>query len=80
MPTYCVGNEPLQIRKSFRDILCELCGKSMGRIYVARIPEKLEGLSPQDILTFYPYMKVDIQVHEKECPALKKGEGPIADG
>jgi len=52
----------------------------MGRIYVARIPEKLEGLSPQDILTFYPYMKVDIQVHEKECPALKKGEGPIADG
>jgi hypothetical protein len=76
MPTYCVGNEPLQIRKSFRDILCEQCGKSMGRIYVARIPEKLEGLSPQDILPLYPFMKLDITVHEKQCPALKKEDGP----
>ena len=77
MPTYRVGNEPLQIRKSFREILCELCGKSMGRIYVARIPEKLEELSPQVILTLYPFMKVDIKVHEKDRPALKKDDGRL---
>ena len=76
MPTYRVGNEPLQIRKSFREILCEQCGKSMGKMSVARLPEKLEGLGPQDVMTFYPYMKPDIQVHEKECPALKKEDGP----
>jgi len=48
----------------------------MGRIYVARLPETLDGLGPQDILTLYPYMKLDIQVHEKECPVLKKEDGP----
>ncbi len=77
MPTYCVGNEPLQIRKSFREILCEQCGKTMGMIYVARMPKQLEGLSAEDVLNSYPFMKVDIQVHEKECPAQKK-EGPLA--
>jgi len=50
----------------------------MGRIYVARIPEKLEGPSPKDILPLYPFMKLDITVHEKECPALKKDDGPLA--
>jgi hypothetical protein len=48
----------------------------MGMLYEARIPEKSEGLTPQDILAFCPYMKLDIQVHEKECPALKKEDGP----
>jgi hypothetical protein len=76
MPTYCVGNEPLQIRKSFREILCEQCGKRMGTIYEARMPKQLEGLSAEDVLTFYPFMKMDIQVHEKACPAQKK-EGPL---
>jgi hypothetical protein len=76
MPTYCVGKELLQSRTSFREILCEQCGKSMGRIYATRIPEKLEGLSAQDVLAFCPSMKLDIQVHEKECPAQKKEAGP----
>jgi hypothetical protein len=49
----------------------------MGRIYATRIPERLEGLSPQNILTLYPLMKLDIQVHEKECPAQKKEDGPV---
>jgi NMD protein affecting ribosome stability and mRNA decay len=74
MPTYCVGKE-IQSRTSFREILCEQCSKSMGRIYATRIPERLEGLSPQDILTFYPSMKLDIQIHEKECRAQKKDDG-----
>ena len=78
MPTYRVGNEPLQIRKSFREILCELCGKSIGRIYVHTIPEKREGLSPEDVLSFYPFMKLDINTHEKECPTLKKEDGQTA--
>jgi hypothetical protein len=79
MPTYCVG-KPLQIRKSFREILCELCGKSMGRIYVTRIPEKLEGLGPRDVLNLYPFMKVDVQVHEKECPAQRKEGSQLPKG
>jgi hypothetical protein len=75
MPTYRVGNQPLMIRKSFREVLCEQCGKSMGRIHVAKVSEKTEGLSPREVLNFYPFMKVDIQIHEKECPAQKKGDG-----
>jgi hypothetical protein len=78
MPTYCVGNQPLELRKSFRDVLCEQCGKSMGRIYVARVPKKSAGMSSRDVLNFFPFMKPDIQVHEKECPALKKESGPAA--
>jgi hypothetical protein len=81
MPNYRVGNEPLQIRKSFREVLCELCGKSMGRIYVHTIREKREGLSPEDVASYYPFMKLDIRTHEKDCPALKKEDGPatVAD-
>ena len=79
MPTYRVGTEPLQLRKSFREVLCEQCGKSMGNIYMTRIPKKPEGLSPEDVLSFYPFMKVDIEVHEKECPAQKKEGRPPGD-
>jgi hypothetical protein len=75
MPTYRVGNQPLLIRKSFREVLCEQCGGSIGKIHVAKVPEKTEGLSPREVLNFYPFMKVDIQIHEKECPAQKKGDG-----
>jgi len=78
MPTYRVGTEPLQIRKSFREVLCEQCGKSMGKIHVDRIPKQLEGLSARDVLKFYPFIRVDIGVHEKVCPALKKEGGPPA--
>lgn len=74
MPTYRVGTEPLKIRKSFREVLCEQCGKRMGMIYVARMPKQLEGLSAEDVLNFYPFMKVDIQIHEKECP-----DGPATE-
>jgi hypothetical protein len=78
MPTYRIGSEPLKIRKSIREVLCEQCGKSLGKIHVARIPKQHEGLNAQDVLNFYPFIKVDIQVHEKECPAQKKEEGPPA--
>ncbi len=74
MPTYRVGSEPLQLRKSFREVLCEQCGKSMGMLYVARMPKQLEGLTSTEVLNFYPFMKVDIEVHEKQCPGQKKEE------
>jgi hypothetical protein len=50
----------------------------MGMIYEHTIPEKLEGLSPRYVLNFYPFMKLDIDTHEKECPALKKEDEPLA--
>lgn len=38
MPTYQVGSKSLRVRKSFREVLCEQCGKSMGMVYFANVP------------------------------------------
>lgn len=72
MPTYCVGTEPSIIRKSFREVLCEQCGKTMGSIYEASMPGNLDGLSARDVLVSFPYMKLDIDTHETQCPGRKK--------
>jgi hypothetical protein len=69
MPTYKVGNEPLKSRKSMREVLCEHCGKTMGKALFTR-PHS--GLTAQEAIEFWPYLKVDIKLHETACPSTQQ--------
>jgi len=64
------------MRKSFREVLCKQCGKSMGKVYFANVPKKYDGLTPEEVVSFWSFMKVDVNTHEKECPAQKKEDKP----
>jgi hypothetical protein len=69
MPTYKVGNEPLKSRTSLREVLCEHCGKTMGRALFTR---PLAGLNAKEAIETWPYLKVDIRLHETVCPATQQ--------
>lgn len=69
MPTYKVGTEPLKTRKSMREVLCEQCGKSMGKAYFSKV---LNGLTAEQAIELWPYLKMDIRVHETQCPERKE--------
>ena len=74
MPTYKVGTEPLKPRKSMREVLCEGCGKSLGKALFTRA---FAGLSAGEAIELWPYLKVDIRVHETNCPSSKESSRPI---
>ncbi len=69
MPTYKVGNEPLKPRKSMREVLCEHCGRTMGKALFTRA---FTGLSAEEAIELWPYLKVDIKLHETVCPTTKE--------
>ncbi len=69
MPTYKVGNEPLKSRQSLREVLCEHCGKTMGKALFTRA---FAGLSALEAIELWPYLKVDIRLHETVCPQAKQ--------
>jgi hypothetical protein len=48
----------------------------MGMIYFANVPKKYDGLSPEEVVSFWYFMKIDVNTHEKGCPALKKEYEP----
>jgi hypothetical protein len=73
MPTYKVGNEPLKPRKSMREVLCEHCGKIMGKALFTR---PFAGLTAEKAIELWPYLKVDIKLHENVCPSSKELPGP----
>jgi hypothetical protein len=64
LSTYKVGTEPLKTRRSMRDVLCEQCGKSMGRAYFSH---PYQGLTADQAIELWPYLKMDIKVHETQC-------------
>jgi hypothetical protein len=64
MPTYKVGAEPLKTRKSMREVLCEQCGKCMGKAYFS---QAYGGLTADQAIELWPYLKMDIRVHESQC-------------
>jgi hypothetical protein len=67
MPTYRVGAEPLKTRKSMREVLCEQCGKAMGKAYFS---QAFTGLTADQAIEHWPYLRMDIKVHESQCPAI----------
>jgi hypothetical protein len=67
MPTYRVGSEPLKTRKSMRQVLCEQCGKNMGTALFSR---DHQGVTAEKAIELWPYLKVDIKVHEAQCPSV----------
>jgi hypothetical protein len=71
VPTYKVGSEPLKTRKSMREVLCEQCGKLMGRAYFS---QAYQGLTADKAIELWPYLKMDIKVHESQCPGQMKKE------
>jgi len=48
----------------------------MGKVYFANVPKKYDGLTPEEVVSFWSFMKVDVNTHEKECPAQKKEDKP----
>lgn len=71
MPSYKVGTEPLKTRKSMREVLCEQCGKSMGKAYFS---QAFKELTAEQAIDLWPYLKMDIKVHESQCPGAKEKE------
>jgi hypothetical protein len=54
-----------------REVLCEQCGKTMGRAYFSHA---YEGLTADQAIELWPYLKMDIRVHESQCEGVKKKE------